>query len=744
MAEIVQEKTHTYIERYDALRATKLAQTIAKQRLVGSMDHDDWGMILPPEDRRELVQTISTSGMPISDVLLKGFEIEPNHPSGGFFGPKAVGENFCRLMEAHPVYVDPMGSLAGAYMVNYSSYRKVRVPPEMDLGDLPGRVDRFKLAAPIFGQQHFCQDMAIGLDLGFGGLFGKVRSHRPDIGSERAGFYDGLEAVLLGIQDWVQRTADACQEMAETEEDSVLRQNLLEMAEMNDWLVQAPPRTFREACQWILWYLIVARMYNGSGSGGRLDVLLTPYFERDLAAGILTEEEAEFHAANVLLRDTTYLQLGGPDETGADVTNQVSYIILEAAHKMRIPTNVGVSVGPNVDPGLLRRGVEIQFEDKAGTPKFLGIENIVEGFGRNGIPEEIARQRAYSGCHWFALPGREYCLNDGAKINLGKVFEIAFHELMAEEDTARSVAELWDRFAHNLKEAVDTMRDVFDYHVENKHKVFPELVLDLCCYGPIEKGLDASNYGVEFFNFGIDAAALATVADSFAAVEQRVELERMLSWDELGAHLDADWAGSEGARARLMMRNIPRYGRGGTRADDWAKKITSAFVDLVKAGPTPDGHNMIPGHFSWANTIPMGKTLGATPNGRHAGAPISHGANPDPGFREDGAPSAMAAAIAGIQCWYGNSSPMQIELDPGLGIDEGGVEQVANLIKTHMDLGGTQVNLNVLDAAKVLEAHEDPSRHPDLVVRVTGFSAYFASLSPEFRQLVVDRIIAEG
>mgnify|MGYP000954422732 FL=1 len=87
---------------------------------------------------------------------------------------------------------------------------------------------------------------------------------------------------------------------------------------------------------------------------------------------------------------------------------------------------------------------------------------------------------------------------------------------------------------------------------------------------------------------------------------------------------------------------------------------------------------------------------------------------------------------------------MQIELDPGLGRDEGGVEDVCNLIKTHLDLGGTQINLNVMDANKVLEAHRDPSLYPDLVVRVTGFSAYFASLSPQFRQLVVDRIIREN
>ena len=673
------------------------------------MDHDDWGMILPPKDKQEIVQTMSTSGMPITDVLIKGFEIEPNHPSGGFFGPKSVGENFRRLMEAHPVYIDPMASLAGAYSVNYSSYKKVGAPPETDFGDLRERIDKYKMAAPLLGQQHFCQDMKIGLDLGYGGLLNKIRHYRGEHGPEKSDFYDGLEAVVLGLQNWIQRTADAAREMAETEENPQLARNLIEMAEMNDWLVHEPPRTFREACQWILWYLIVARMYNGSGSGGRLDMLLTPYYERDVAAGILTDEEAQFHVANFLLRDTTYGQLGGPDETGRDVTNKVSYIILEATHQLRIPCNIGICVGPNVDPGLLQRGVEIQFEDKAGTPKFLGVDGIVEGFTRNDIPVETARTRAYSGCHWFALPGREYTLNDGAKINLGKVFEWAWKEMMADPNAERSVEALWGRFVEHLSTAVQTMSEVFDFHVENKHKVFPELALDLCCYGPIEKGLDASNRGVEYYNFGLDAAALATVTDSFAAVEQRIEQEGRLTWDELHGYLESDWAGTDGERARQMMHNIPRYGSGGSRADEWALKITKQFVELVKAGPTADGHNMIPGHFSWANTIPMGKTLGATPNGRHAYAPISHGANPDPGYRQDGAPSAMAVAIASVQCWYGNSSPMQIELDPGMTRDEGGVDNVANLIKTHMDLGGTQINMNVMDAEKVPLA---PFRRP--------------------------------
>jgi formate C-acetyltransferase len=193
-----------------------------------------------------------------------------------------------------------------------------------------------------------------------------------------------------------------------------------------------------------------------------------------------------------------------------------------------------------------------------------------------------------------------------------------------------------------------------------------------------------------------------------------------------------------------MMHSIPRYGSGKSLGDAYAVKIAHTFTHLVKEDKTPAGFNMIPGLFSWANTIPMGKDVGATPNGRFAGDPISHGSNPDPGFRKDGAPTALAVAIASVQPGYGNTAPMQIELDPAISRDEEGVDNIANLIKTHFNLGGTQINMNLLDAAKVLEAHKDPGKYPDLVVRVTGFSAYFASLSPEFRQLVVNRIIAEG
>ena len=732
----------TYHNRIELLRETKQRHTQEKQELIGAMNHDDWALILPPPKAREVVQTISGSGMPITDVLIQGFEPEPNHPSGGFFGPAACGANFRRLLECHPPYVDPVSSLLGGYCVNFGSYRKVGWKPELDCSHLHEEQRRYGLLPGIGATQHFCQDLAIGLELGFGGLLEKIRHHRDLNGGDHSEFYEGVEHVVLGLQAWVRANVEEARRLAGDETDADRRKNLLALADMNELLISAPPATFRGACQWIGWFDMAARMYNGSGSLGRLDVLLQPYHDRDTTAGILTDEEAMFHLACLLLMDTAYIQLGGPDESGADVTGPVSHLVLEAAHRLRIPSNVAVCVGEEVDPELLRRGVEVMVQDRAGVPKFLGIDNFVGGFSRNGCGMEVARTRAYSGCHWCAIPGREYTLNDCVKINFAAVFLAAWDEMFA--DGAPSADRLWGLFEKHMHRAIDVLREGLDFHMAHMHEVFPELVMDLLCHGTIEQGLDASHGGVEFVNLCVDGSALATVADSFGALEQRIEVEGTLAWDEVKRHIDNNWEGPDGERVRLMMKNTPRFGHGGSVGDDYAVRVTELFTDAVKERPTPDGHNMIPGLFSWANTIPMGAELGATPNGRRAGEPISHGANPDPGFRKDSAPTAMATAIASVQPGWGNSAPMQIELDPGVASGEEAVDNIVHLVKTHMDLGGTQVNMNIMDAEKLLEAHEDPSKYPDLVVRVTGFSVYFASLSKDFRQLVVDRLIAEA
>ncbi|NLG29203.1 MAG: formate acetyltransferase [Chloroflexi bacterium] len=742
MQAIVRELT--YQERLDALHRTKLTHTHAKQALYGALDFDDWARIPLPEDEREVERHVYPDGFVWVDVRLKRFQLEPNHPSGSVFGPRACGANFCRLLQAHPVYVDPLSSLAGGYMVDFCAYRPQHWKPELDYGHLKPDQEQYRLGGCGIGAtHHFCQDASIGLELGWGGLLVKIRQYRT-VNPHAAELYDGLEAVVLGTQDLVARTAAHARDLAQSEERDDLRDNLLQVAATNEWLVSNPPRTFREACQWLLWEQTLGYLYNGSAALGHFDRMLYPYYQRDTAADILDDEEAIFHIACLLLRDTGYRQLGGLDAEGRDATNRVSYLTLEAAHRLGVPSNLAVCVGEDIDPQLLHRGLEYLFMDRTGTPKFVSTDRLVEGFVRNGYPAELARLRAYGGCHWFGLPGREYSMMDMIKLNLAVVFEVALNEMLSDAAVAPSVAGLWRRFISHLDRALGVIRRSIDFQLEHMHEVLPELVLDLFCHGTIERGLDASHGGVDYYNICTDGAGLATVADSFAALEQRIEHEQQLDWPQLQHYLASDWAGEEGERVRLMMKGIERYGYGGSLADEWAVRIARTFSEHVVAERTPNGYPLIPGLFSWVGAIGMGRTVGATPNGRHAGAPISHGPCPDPGFRKDGAPSALAAAVAAVQPGYGNAAPLQLEIDPGTCSGAEALARVEELIRTHFALGGTEINVNVLDAQQLLDAHEHPERYPDLIVRVTGFSAYWSSLSREQRQIVVDRMVVEG
>jgi len=733
-----------YRQRLDTLRSNKLEQARRKRQLTGPRDADEAGLVPLPDDVGEIVEAVSGSGVLVKDMVLKGFKPIPNHPGGGFFGPKACGENFRRLLQVHPTYLHPANSMAAVFMTSFMSYRTVAWNPDFDYSHLHADQQKYGLDTGIGGVQHFCPDLKIGLDLGWGGLLKKVRRFRT-LNARAGDLYDGLESIIVGAQGWIARHAADARKLARSEPDPDLRLNLQTIAEISDRLVNDPPATFREACQWLTYFQAIAKMYNGSGEWGQLDELLRPFYERDIAAGILDDEEAIFHLACLLLSETAYAQLGGPDAQGNDLASHVSFLILEAVHRLKAPANIGIRVGRTLSAELFHRGMEILFADRMGFPKFVGDEALNKGFVRAGYPIELARQRIYAGCHWLAIPGREYSMCDMVKIDFAMVFDVAMKEMIADAAVQPGVDELWNRFEKHLVRAVQVIAEGIDFHLDHMHEVFPELVLDLFCYGPVEKGIDASHGGLEIYDILVDGASLATVADSFAALQQRVEQERRLTWQQMMRHLESNWAGPDGERARMLMRTINRFGSGDSAADQWASRISRTFSQTVIANPTPNGVKMIPGLFSWAKVIAFGQRLGATPNGRRKGEPVSHGPNPEPGCNrgQGGTPTQLALAVANVQPGYGNTAPLQLDLDPGLANTQEGLAKVEALLRAHFDLGGTLININVIDKGMLLDAQKHPGKYPDLIVRVTGFSAYFASLSDEMRQYVVDRVVNE-
>ncbi len=703
----------------NSLAAWKLKQNQLKVSQKGYHNIDDWGYIYWSE--------------PIP------FERISNHPDGGSYGFRCVGQNFKRWLEVHPLHINPYSALAGAWVGFIPGMGGWRTE------DRPVHLAERHLFYGIFGSgigasNHLGPDMRIGLELGWGGLLNEIRFFRDFNNPVNTDFYDGEEDLVLGMQTWIRRHVEQARKMASDETNPELKANLLEIAEMNEWLVENPPRTLREACQFLAWFQSIDRMWASGGALGQLDELLRPYYEKEVAAGTHVDDAAIWAIASLFINDTHYSQIGGPAPDGHDLTSPVSYLVLEAVHRLRIPINLAIRVHDQLDRQFLHQSVVYHLLDGTG-PSFSLSGGLDKAFTRNGYPLPLARMRAKVGCNWTALPGIEYSLQDVTRQSLIHPMLIALDELVASSSPPESIEEIWERFVFHLGASIDLMKEGFDWHMAHQAKNFPEIVLNLFCHGPVERGLDVSEGGVDIVNIAVDAFGLATVADSFAAIEQRVFIEKRLTLTELVELLKSNFEGDE--RTRLMLRNSPRYGAGGSLGDDWAERISQKYSELVKSKPTPNGFNIIPGLFSHGDVVHFGSQIGATPNGRRAGEMVAHSTNPDPGFVKygGGAPTAKANAVAATQPGWGNSAPLQLDVDSHLMEENGGVEAVEALILSHHTMGGTLINLNVVSKEQILEAHADPNKFPDLVVRVTGYSAYFHSLSPEYRQQIVDRFL---
>ena len=709
-------------KRIRLLKKRKLEQTQEKIEQEGGLDEDDYGRVVEPDHFH--------------------FEFTATHEDGSFYGYQGWTENYTRLLKEHPLYCDPLDAFVGRGFF-FMTRRKGSIwNPDYPYTELKEAFQTYNIICGIGSDGHFTPDLSMGMELGWGGILEKLKKYQDiNLRPENQEFYIHEIRIVSAIIEFLHRVAEELKELALLERNPYLQKNLLEMAETNEKISTQKPETLRECIQWMCWFSFFSRLYNRGPSGGQLDELLRPYYEHDLALGLIDDETAKFYIACLLLNDTRYYQLAGPDENGKDTTSRISYLILEAADWINIACNLTVRVHDKMNEDFFEKSVEYLFKNKNAWPRFSGDNSLVNGFIRCGYTRELARKRLAAGCSWMSIPGMEYTLNDLVKINTAKVFEVAYYDMAASE-LQPSTRALWQLFEHHLEKAVETTAEGIAFHLKYQDRNEPELICNLLSHGPVEKGLDVTK-AARYFNMCIDGAGIATVADSFAALEQRVEREKKISFAKLSEHLRQNYNGLDGEYIRQMMLHSERYCGGETLGDQWGKRINECFTKLVRRQcEVHPGLNFIPGWFSWSNTLEFGSNVRATPNGRRDGEAINHGANPTYGFRRDGAVTALANTIASVQPFYGNTAPLQLELDPGIAKTPEAVGKMVSMIRTILETGNTLLNINIIDKDKILKAHKDPSLYPDLVVRVTGFTAYFAMLSPEFRELVVERVLA--
>lgn len=617
--------------------------------------------------------------------------------------------------------------------------------------------------------------------LGLGGLMRQAEARRQALDPEDPD-YAAMDAELQAMQlageavcSLAGRYADLAEQMAAEEADPARQAELRLIAATCRWTPRNPPRTFREALQayWFMHLGVITELNTwDSFSPGRLDQHLWPFYEREMAAGTLTREEAtellmcfwvKFNnqpappKVGVTLNESgTYtdfcnINVGGTTPEGADGVNDLSYLLLEVIDRMQLlqpSSNIQLSE-KNPDEfleaacGVIAKGW--------GQPSVFNADRVAEELMRQGKTARDAHEGGTSGCVEAGAFGKEAYILTGY-FNLPKVLEITLHNGVDPRTGAQlglrtgdpaawaGLPDLLDAFARQVRHFVG-IKVRGNTTIERLYATrLPAPFLSLTVTGCIEKGRDYHDGGARYNTSYIQGVGIGTLTDSVSAIATHA-FQGPMTLPELIGHLDADFQDAEPLRQRLMNRT-PRYGNDDDAADGLMQQLFWIYHDAVEGLPNARGGvhhiDMLPTTCH----VYFGAVTGATADGRHAGLPVSEGISPVQGSDRKG-PTAVVRSAARMPHGETGGTLLNLKFSPTLMRQRQGILGMRALIRGYFALGGHHVQFNVVDAATLRDAQAHPEAHAGLIVRVAGYSDYFDHLTPLLQEEIIQRTMHE-
>ncbi len=635
--------------------------------------------------------------------------------------PLYIALQFEKLLAVSPVLVEPWDPLPGGFMWSLSDFIPTWWPwdyfeKSLHLEDFSYRGCWVGVNIGMSG--HFVQDLSIGLKLGWKGIRAKIAESQKIHSGKELEYLRALDLVVQSSREFIRRHAEKARQIGATP-----------LADEIDAVIDEPPKTFWQAAVWLAFFMSLNRLFNMQNSLGRLDLLLGPFYEADLAAGRITEDEAIFLLQSLLVHDTHFICLGGQD-----ASNAVTRLVLRAWREIQGPANIGLRCHSNMPDDLMDLAMETLLRTGKGVPVLVNDDGVIPGLMGQGMPLADARNYAYGGCHWWGVPGKQYGLSDGTKINLlGILLEALKGTVVSDRP---GIDTLWREFQLAVTEAMKVTARFYAIQLSGPGRTSPELLNSLFCEGPVEKGRDVLDGSLPYYYFLADAMGLANVVDSFAALETVVENQKRFTLSQVLAALEDNYQHAPDLRHALLA--APKFGIDDPYIDEIAGRVRIIFLDACREANPSDGRFKIMGGFYSYISHALAKGFLATPDGRLADTPFAHGANPSPGRAKHGL-TAVANAVAAVQPQTGAGAPLHLEIDPSLFKNPDGKKLFKNFVQTFFNMGGTQINVNFV-ARKTLEAAiQNPADHRDLVIRVTGFSAYFVNLNKDLYPEILSR-----
>lgn len=584
-----------------------------------------------------------------------------------------------------------------------------------------------------------------------------------------------LEAMQIAcdaIIAYGRRYAEYARELAAQESNPGRKNDLLLIAANCDIVPAHKPRTFHQALQmyWFVHLGVTSEINPWDAlSPGRLDQHLAPFYRRDTETGDLTREQAKellecfwikFNnqpappkVGITLKESSTYtdfanINTGGITPEGADGVSEVSYLILETMDELTLlQPSSNVQISRKNPQHFLRKACEVSRKGW-GQPAFYNTEAIVQELLNAGKSIADARQGGASGCVETGAFGKEAYILTGY-LNLPKIFELT----LADGYDQRSGKQLGPRtgkaesFA-SFEELFEAFRQQLHYFVNVKVQgnsiieklyatqmpvPFLSVVVDDC----IAKGQDYNAGGARYNTSYIQGVGIGTLTDSLSAIKYNVFDKGRFTMAELVAALDANFEGFESI-LHFVREQTPKYGNDDSYADDLMVQAFRAYHAEVTGRPNGRGGHYRIDMLPTTCHVYFGSVMGASPNGRLAGKPVSEGISPEKGADRKG-PTAVIKSASKMDHLQTGGTLLNQKFTPSVVAGDRGLENMAALVRSYFSLDGHHIQFNVIDRSTLLAAQEHPEDYRDLIVRVAGYSDHFHNLSKELQDEIIER-----
>ena len=614
-----------------------------------------------------------------------------------------------------------------------------------------------------------------------------------------------LEGAILcdqALSNYITRYAEQARKDAEHCKDPRRTLELLRISESCAHISTQPARSFYEALQ-LIWFVVLPLM-KVCGCGvfnlGRMDQYLYSFYTHDIEREILTEQEAvelleEFYNKNndimiptdhmsqetettqytieVTYDDPNYLIIGGLLKDDRPGVNELSFLFVEAAHKMKLRNPfIIVRYYPGIDQefwlkvcdGMRDNATLVLFNDMTMIPalRSCGVdEEDVFDYGLHGCNDpNLNAQEGGLREYWFnmlrplelALHRGEYplkpkgdCPIEGTQYSLdnrmmGVMTGPYYGIKTADPEEMHSIDDVLEAYRQQLRFLLEDYRKTFEekFKLELGYNAGRIRIEDCFLKGTIDNATTWNDGGTKYHKVTFQGGGMASVIDSLAAIEQLVFRDQEMSLKELVEILRSNYEGQEFLQARLRRR-MPKFGNDIEWVDEIARKVVDIFCDEVSNVNSPEYlYRLFPAISTDRSFTMMGQEVGATPDGRRAGDPVSENQSPSEGADTEGL-TALLNSTARLPFHRITGGPLNIRIHPSAVKGENGLQIFATVLKTYLDKGGMQAQINIVSKEQLLDAQKNPHKYKNLCIRVTGYSAYFVQMGKQAQDELIAR-----